>query len=437
MSASAADADADAIGSLDATHDPALRSWVVSANADHTDFPIQNLPYGRFRHPGERAWRMGVAIGDRVLDLREAGLADFSDMVELLQLPVSERRALRARISQALAQESPQQSQLLPALHAIDAVQLGLPCDTRDYTDFYIGIHHATAVGKLFRPDNPLLPNYKWLPIGYHGRASTLLASGTPVRRPCGQLAPAANAAPELQPTKRLDYELELGIVIGRPNPLGERIPLAEAESHMVGLTLLNDWSARDIQAWEYQPLGPFLAKNFATTLSPWIVTLEALAPFRRALQRPADDPPSLPYLDSAENRARGAFNIALEVWLQTDAMRSAGLKPVRIASSNFADAAYWTVAQLIAHHTVNGCALSAGDLLGTGTLSGPLPEQAGSLLELTGGGKRSLALPNGENRTFLEDGDLVTLRASAIAPGARRIGFGNCTAMTMAAQQP
>lgn len=419
---------------LDATHDPALRSWVGSANAADADFPVQNLPLGRFHLPGEAEWRLATAIGDHVLDLQAAGFVDHGDMARLLAAPADERRALRLALSLALRTGSDAAPRVAPHLYAMSSVELGLPCDTRDYTDFYVGIHHATAVGRLFRPDNPLLPNYKWVPIGYHGRASTLAASGHTFVRPHGQLAGAAGEPPVLAPTKRLDYELELGIVIGAGNPAGEPVPLAQAEDHVAGLTLLNDWSARDVQAWEYQPLGPFLAKNFATTLSPWIVTLEALAPFRRPFERPAGDPAPLPYLDSEANRRAGAFDLMLEVWLHTATQRERGEAPVCLARSNFAEAAYWTVAQLVTHHTVNGCALSPGDVMGTGTLSGPRPEQAGSLLELTQGGKAPVTLPSGETRTFLQDGDTVTLRAFAEGPGVRRIGFGACTATVLRA---
>jgi fumarylacetoacetase len=303
-----------------------------------------------------------------------------------------------------------------------------------DYTDFYVGIHHATAVGKLFRPDNPLLPNYKWVPIGYHGRASTLIASGTPFKRPMGQLKAPDADVPRLAPTQRLDLELELGIVIGQPSAMGEPVPMARAEEHVFGLTLFNDWSARDVQAWEYQPLGPFLAKNFASTVSPWIVTLEALAPFRQPFVRDAADPQPLPYLSSEANRRAGVINVDLEVLLQTERMRQAGQAPEVISRSNFADAAYWTVAQLVAHHTVGGCSLSAGDLFGSGTLSGPRPEQAGSLLELTAGGKQPITLANGEQRTFLQDGDTLILRGACQRAGYRRIGFGECAGTVLPA---
>jgi fumarylacetoacetase len=411
----------------DATHDPSLESWVESANDPAGDFPIQNLPFGRFREAGQGgAWRVGVAIGDAVLGLRAAGLIESDDMARLLVAPPASRAALRARLSAGLRRGSPQEAALSRALLPRTQVELGLPCEIGGYTDFYTGIHHATAVGRIFRPDNPLLPNYKWVPIGYHGRTSSILPSAHAFHRPRGQVKPLEAAAPVLAPTERLDYELELGIIVGPGNALGEPVPLAEAESHVFGMTLLNDWSARDVQSWEYQPLGPFLAKNFATTLSPWIVTLEALAPFREPFRRPGGDPAPLPYLDSAANRERGVIGIDLEVWLETGRMRAAGEAAVRLSQSNYRDA-YWTLAQLVAHHTVNGCNLQPGDLLGTGTLSGPGPGQGGSLLELTGGGKRPIELPNGESRTFLADGDAVILRAFCRRKELRRIGFGEC----------
>jgi len=412
---------------IDATHDATLTSWVSSANTDHTDFPIQNLPYGRWRPRGSsEPWRVAVAIGDSLLDLAGAGFTASTDIAEVLALPVAARRALRAQLSAALATGSPSEHSLRAHLHPIDQVELGLPCDTRDYTDFYTGIHHAMKVGALMRPDNPLLPNYKWVPIGYHGRASSLVASGTAFHRPRGQLKPPHLDIPSLQPSKRLDYELELGIVIGAGNALGAPVSIEDAEAHVVGLTLLNDWSARDVQGWEYQPLGPFLAKNFATTLSPWIVTLEALAPFRAPFTRPAEDPQPLPYLDSAQTRASGVIDIDLTVSLQSERMRAEGGGEVLLSHSNYHDA-YWTLGQLVAHHTVNGCNLGTGDLLGTGTLSGPAAEQGASLLELSNGGKSTLTLPNGETRTFLEDGDEVILRGECRREGFRRIGLGEC----------
>ncbi|NWF48246.1 fumarylacetoacetase [Hydrogenophaga sp. D2P1] len=420
------------MNAIDNTHNPALRSWVETANEPASDFPVQNLPFGRFKVEDDPEWRIGVAIGDQVLDLRAAGLIHFSDMNRLIRLKPETRRELRAQISAGLAAGSPQQDRWSRHLHPQGAVELGLPCDIRDYTDFYVGIHHATAVGKLFRPDNPLLPNYKWVPIGYHGRASTIQPSGHSFHRPLGQIKGPDTDAPMLAPTKRLDLELELGYVIGRPNAMGHPIPLAEAEDHVFGVTLFNDWSARDFQAWEYQPLGPFLSKNFASTLSPWMVTLEALAPFRQALQRPAGDPPPLPYLRAEASERAGAFDIDLDVLLQTARMRAEGHEPEVISRSNAAQAAYWSLAQLVTHHTVNGCALSAGDLFGSGTLSGPKPEQAGSLLELTVGGKQAITLGNGERRTFLEDGDSITLRGRCTRTGFQSIGFGECTATVL-----
>ena len=425
------------MGKPDATHDPALTSWVESANDPAGDFPIQNLPFGRFREPRSSApWRIGVAIGDQVLALADTGLLESIDMAHLLAAPESARRELRAALSDGLRHGSAQQSSWQKALLPRVAVELGLPCEIRGYTDFYSGIHHATTVGRLFRPDTPLLPNYKWVPIAYHGRSSSILASGRSFPRPRGQIKGPGSTSPAVSATERLDYELELGIIVGPGNPLGDPVPLDEAEAHVFGLTLLNDWSARDIQAWEYQPLGPFLAKNFATTLSPWIVTLEALAPFRESFVRPDDDPAPLPYLDSAANRAAGVVAIELEVWLETKRMRERGDPPVRLSQSNYRDA-YWTLAQLIAHHTVNGCNLESGDLLGTGTLSGPEPRQGGSLLELSMGGRQPISLPDGESRAFVADGDTIILTAFCQREGFRRIGFGECRATVAAATVP
>ena len=420
------------LSGLDATHAPNTHSWVESANAPDTDFPIQNLPFGRFRHNALEPWQIGVAIGDRVLDLHATGLIDHYDMHRLMAAPVAQRRALRLAIWEGLCEGSALQKVWADALLRQTEVELGLPCEVGDYTDFYTGIHHATTVGKLFRPDNPLLPNYKWVPIGYHGRASSIGASGQQFHRPKGQTLKPGAAVPDFGPSARIDYELELGAWVGMGNALGAPVSIADAEEHVFGLTLLNDWSARDVQAWEYQPLGPFVAKNFATTVSPWLVTMEALAPFRAPFVRDAADPQPLPYLDGEANRARGALDVQLEVWLQTPAMRAAGEGGVRLSQSNMRDA-YWTLAQLVAHHTVNGCNLRAGDLLGTGTLSGPAPEQGGSLLELTLGGQQPITLPNGEVRTFLQDGDTVILRGTCEAEGARRIGFGDCRGTLLA----
>jgi fumarylacetoacetase len=427
---------------LDPTHDPARRSWVASANATAADFPIQNLPFGRFRRAGRaEPWRIGVAIGDRILDLaaaRAAGGWDAEvaamleplaagDLNRFMALGAAARRRLRAALADALDADRGRPA-LAEALLAQADAEMTVPCAIGHYTDFYSGIHHATAVGRLLRPDQPLLPNYRWVPVGYHGRASSIVASGHAVRRPNGQTLAAGAETPSFGPSRRLDYELELGFVIGTGNALGEPIPMSEAEDHLFGVCLLNDWSARDLQSWEYQPLGPFLAKNFASTVSPWLVTIEALAPFRAPLSRAAGEPLPLPYLDSPANRATGAFDIVLEAWLHTAAMRAAGRAPVRLSRANAKDAAYWTAAQLVTHHACGGCNLQPGDLLGSGTLSGADPSEAGSLLELSEGGSQPVALGEGETRAFLADGDTLTLRAACERPGARRIGFGDCT---------
>jgi fumarylacetoacetase len=429
---------------LDTTHDPRLSSWLESANDPASDFPIQNLPFGRFRRAGAMdAWRVGVAIGDQVLDLTQAAVQDgwtdaererlaplaHGDLQAFMALGPTARRAVRAQLSQALAAGSPWQAALAACLVPQSQAVMGLPCEVGDYTDFYTSIHHATAIGKQFRPDNPLLPNYQWVPIGYHGRASSLVPSGQSFQRPRGQIK-GEGPEPAYAPSRRMDYELELGALIGRGNTLGEPIPMANAEQHLFGLLLLNDWTARDIQSWEYQPLGPFLSKNFATALSPWVVTLDALAPFRVPFHRPAGHPAPLPHLDDANHRDHGAIDIVLEVWLKT----AQGGEAVRLSQSNYRDA-YWTLAQLVAHHTSNGCNLRAGDLFGSGTLSGPDPGQGGSLMELTVGGKQPLSLPGGEKRTFLEDGDTVILRAYCERPGQRRIGFGECAGTVLAAR--
>ena len=419
---------------IDGTHNPELTSWVASANDPATDFPVQNLPFGSFRPKGSSdALRIGVAIGDQVLDLRAAGLCEQSDMNALMATGAEERRLLRSAISHFLRGSSAD-AKAQTCLLAQSDVEMALPCRIGDYTDFYTSIHHATTVGRQFRPENPLLPNYKWVPIGYHGRASSIGVSGQFFPRPHGQIKAPDAAEPVLAATRRLDCELEVGVFIGTPNQLGDAVSMKDAESHVFGLALFNDWSARDIQPWEYQPLGPFLSKNFASTVSPWIVTTEALAPFRSAFERPEGDPQPLPYLDSEANRSAGAFDVELEMWLQTAQMRGAGHGGDRLATSNF-NTAYWTVAQMVAHHTVNGCNLQAGDLLGTGTLSGPEANQAGSLLELSHGGKKPIELSSGETRTFLEDGDTIILRGYCMREGARRIGFGECRGTVLPAR--
>jgi fumarylacetoacetase len=422
---------------VDATHDPALKSWVASANG-HLDFPIQNLPFGVFSMGGIR--RGGVAIGDKILDLlalaeselldgdaQDAALAASGNSLNmLLALPAQARQALRQRISVLLSDAS-LKTAVEYMLHPAKDCTMHLPARIGDYTDFYVGVHHAMNVGKLFRPDNPLLPNYKHVPIGYHGRASSIRVSGAPVRRPSGQLKRPDSDQPIFAPVQRLDYELELGVWIGEGNTLGSPIEIGQAGQHVAGLCLLNDWSARDVQAWEYQPLGPFLAKNFLTTISPWIVTAEALAPYRTAqAPRPEGDPKPLPYLLDAGDQKTGAFAITLEVTIQTARMRAAGLAPHRLSLSA-ASHMYWTVAQLVAHHTSNGCDLRPGDLLGTGTISAPTAEGYGSLLETTRGGAEPISLPGGETRTFLQDGDEIALSGRLSARGHVGIGFGPC----------
>jgi fumarylacetoacetase len=428
---------------LNETHDPQLRSWVASANAPHCDFPIQNLPFGIIKAHAGAAACGAVAIGDQILSLAAAcGTAAFaagevgplaaraaqaaagSSLNALMALGHESWSALRLALSRALREAAPQRSRLENCLLAQSTVQGLLPAQIADYTDFYTSIYHATAVGRLMRPDNPLFPNYKWLPIGYHGRGSSIGVSGQQFHRPCGQRLPPGAASPVFGPSQRLDYELELGVFIGTGNEPGCPIAIGEAESHVFGLCLLNDWSARDLQGWEAQPLGPFLAKNFATTISPWIVTLEALEPFRAPWSRAASDPQPLPYLDSQALRERGAFDIELEVLIQTAAMRERSQNAVRLSRSNYRDA-YWSLSQMVAHHSVNGCNLQPADLLGTGTQSGPDPAEAGSLLELSHGGRQALTLPNGEQRRFLQDGDEIALRAWCERAGTRRIGFG------------
>jgi len=431
------------LAAINHTHDPAARSWVDSANASGTDFPIQNLPFAVFRTQGSNeAFRAGVAIGDQVLDLARLSQSGCLEGLALQAAQAGAEPSLNRLMGMGPAAWSALRHALFallqagasaPLVQAVRAcllpqsgVEYTVPAKIGDYTDFYTSVHHATNIGKLFRPDNPLLPNYKWVPIGYHGRASSIGISGQSFVRPQGQLKAPEAQAPVLAPSQRLDIELELGIFIGQGNAQGDPIAMPDAENHVFGICLLNDWSARDIQAWEYQPLGPFLSKNFASTLSPWVVTLEALAPYRVPFTRPTGDPQPLPYLDSEANRSAGALDIQLQVGLQTAAMRSAGASDATICRTSYRHA-YWTVAQMVTHHTVNGCNLQPGDLFGSGTLSGPTPDQAGALIELTQGGKSPITLPNGERRTFLEDGDAVVLRGWCEKAGAARIGFGEC----------
>jgi fumarylacetoacetase len=391
-----------------------------------------------------------VAIGDQILDLSATADAKLLDeqlthlvracldvgaLNPLLEAGQAQMRALRAEVSALLRDDTATgrsardraETVLVPS----STVDLLVPVRIGDYTDFYASIHHATNVGRMFRPDNPLLPNYKWVPIGYHGRASSIVPSGRAIRRPVGQTRDDAEAPPVFGPSRRVDYELEIGAVIGRGNGLGTPIPISTAEAHLAGLCLVNDWSARDIQTWEYQPLGPFLAKSFATTVSPWLVTLDALAPFRApAAERASTDPAPLPYLEDDEDRAYGGFAIEVSVWLTSARMRAEGREPFRVSEANFASSLYWTLAQLVAHHTSNGCNLRPGDLLASGTVSGPSAESRGCLLERTWRGSEPLTLPTGETRRFLEDGDEVSMRGRCERPGFRPIGFGECRGM-------
>ena len=434
---------------INETHDLNLTSWVRSANDSQCDFPIQNLPFAIFRREGSKEeFRGGVAIGDQIIDLVLAhksglftGLAQEGldkccapKLNEYMAMGHHVWSALRLALSKALRVGAAAEEKLSDCLIAQEDAEYDLPCTIGDYTDFYTSVHHATSIGALFRPDNPLLPNYKWVPIGYHGRASSIGVSGQTFHRPVGQTKAPDALEPSFGPCKRLDYELEMGIYIGKSNELGDPIAIDQADQHVFGLCLFNDWSARDIQAWEYQPLGPFLAKNFASTVSPWIITTEALAPFRKAWTRNENDPQPLPYLDSAANRSHGSFDVSLDVSIETEQMRTKGEGESRLSQSSFVHS-YWTVGQMVAHHTVNGCNMQPGDLLGSGTQSGPNHEEAGSILELTKGGKESLTLNNGEQRTFIEDGDVIIMRGWCESAGAARIGFGEVRGQVLPAK--
>jgi fumarylacetoacetase len=435
------------------THRTDLVSWVDSANVPGIDFPIQNLPLGVFRPRGtDEPWRVGTAIGDQVVDLAAAARSGLLEgaasragsrcaspsLNALIALEPVHWGALRLQLSRLLRNGTPEgeRARRLRAelLVGTTEVELALPVAAGDYSDFYASIHHATNVGRMLRPDQPLMPNYKWVPIGYHGRASSLVVGGTPVRRPRGQTNADPSGPPQVGPTSRLDYEAEVGFVVGLGNPFGEPIPIGQAARYLFGICLLNDWSARDIQTWEYQPLGPFLSKSFATSLSPWVVTADALEPFRGPpTPRAPGDPAPLPYLTSPEEQTRGACRVTVEVYLRTARMRSEGTPATRLSSGSLADM-YWTPGQLITHHASNGCPLRPGDVLGSGTISGPSPDARGCLLELTSRGTDPVKLPSGEERRFLEDGDEVTLRGFCEAEGWARIGFGECSGVVMPA---
>lgn len=433
---------------LDLTHDPARRSWVTSAQDPHTHFPLQNLPFGAYLRAGETSPRVGVAIGEEIVDVcalldadllqdeaaRAARACASGRLDELMGLGRGSVRALRQRLSVLLGEESGAFSARERLLVPMPEARLVLPATIGDYTDFYASVHHATNVGSMFRPDHPLLPNYKWIPVGYHGRASSIVVSGTEVVRPYGQTMADDASAPVFGPTRLFDYELEVGVFVGAGNALGQPIPLARAEEHMFGVCLVNDWSARDLQKWEYQPLGPFLAKNFATTISPWVVTIDALAPFRvPASERPADDPRPLPHLAYGADDAPGGLDLRLEVSLSTARMREERIAPQRISHARFAQM-YWTLGQMLTHHASNGCNLRPGDLLASGTVSGPLKENRGCLLELTWRGTEPLTMPTGEERRFLQDGDEVILGGRCERDGHVPIGLGECRGTVVAA---
>src|SRR5687767_10736001 len=434
---------------MNETHDASLRSWVESAKSPATDFPVQNLPFGVFSHGGV-AKSIGVAIGDMILDVTAcaaAGLLSQSAAVDacrdatlnaLMALDPEELSRFRSELSGLLRLDSKGADQakarsrdfLLPAAEAT----LHLPAAIGDYTDFYASVHHATNVGSMFRPDNPLLPNYKYVPIGYHGRASSIVVSGSGVRRPRGQTKSGDASDPSFGPTRMLDYESELGFYVGRGNSPGETIEIGNAPDHIFGFSLVNDWSARDIQAWEYQPLGPFLAKNFATTVSPWVITAEAVEPYRvPASPRPEGDPAPLDYLESRDDQKRGGLAATLEVYLSSSKMRDEGRPPDLLSRAPFSGM-YWTVAQMLAHHASNGCNMRPGDLLASGTVSGESQDSRGCLLELTWRGAKPITLPGGEERKFLMDGDEVTMKGYLEADGQPRIGFGDCRGTILSA---
>ena len=433
---------------LNETHDPARRSFVESANAPDCDFPIQNLPYCMYRPAGTQnaQLRVGVAIGDQILDVAAAapllggGATEIARashapfLNPLMALGPQAWSTLRLGLSRALSTENTNARALQQHLTLMSQAELRLPAAFRNFTDFFASVFHATNAGRMFRPDNPLNPNYKYVPVAYHSRASSVRISGTPIRRPLGQRKGPNDDAPTYGPSRNLDFELELGAFVGTGSELGTPVPIASAGNHVFGYCLLNDWSARDIQAWEYQPLGPFLGKNFGTTISPWVVTAEALAPFRTAAYtRPEGDPAPLPHLDDAQDRASGGLDITLEAYVLTEAMRRDGIAPHRITQTSFA-LIYWTIAQMVAHHTSNGCNLEIGDLLGSGTVSGPEKSSWGSLLELTARGREPLELPGGEKRGFIEDGDEIIFRGHCAKSGAARIGFGECRGVILPA---
>ena len=439
---------------MNETHDPALTSWIESANSPDTDFPIQNLPFGVFSRRGEVERRVGVAIGDKIVDVAEslganlwtgeardvARWCDRPTLNELMQAPKDSLSRFRARLSELLAGTPGDEDAINPlppgALVQMSDARMHAPAQIGDYTDFYASIYHATNVGKMFRPESPLLPNYKYVPIGYHGRASSIVLSGSDVKRPSGQSLPTGSSTPTFGPSQMLDYEAEVGFFVGKGNELGDPIAIADAEEHLFGVCLVNDWSARDIQSWEYQPLGPFLSKSFATSISPWVVTLEALEPYRiPAFFRPPGDPAPLEYLSSDRDKNEGGIDLVIEVYIRSMMMRESHLRPSRLSAASLADM-YWTPAQMLTHHTSNGCNLQPGDLFASGTVSGPERDSQGCMLELTRRGAEPVALPTGEERKFLHDGDEIILRGYLRREGAARIGLGECSGLIVASPQ-
>ena len=439
---------------MNKTHDPALTSWIESANSADTDFPIQNLPFGVFSRKGDSERRVGVAIGDQIVDIGEslsanlwsgkardvARWCDRPSLNELMQAPRDSLSQFRARLSELLTGTPGDDSVINPlppgALVPMADAVMFRPAEIGDYTDFYASIYHATSVGKIFRPDSPLLPNYKYVPIGYHGRASSIVISGAEITRPNGQMLPNGAKDPTFGPTQMLDYEAEVGFFVGRGNDLGKPVPIDHAEERLFGICLVNDWSARDIQSWEYQPLGPFLSKSFATTISPWVVTWEALEPYRvPAFFRPPGDPQPLAYLNSEKDRNEGGIDLTIEVYIRSMLMREGRLRPSRLSAASLADM-YWTAAQMLTHHTSNGCNLRPGDLFASGTISGPDKGSQGCMLELTRRGTEPVVLPTGEERKFLHDGDEIILRAYFQREGAARIGLGECAGLIVASSR-
>ena len=439
---------------MNETHDPSLTSWIESANSPDTDFPIQNLPFGVFSRRGESERRVGVAIGDKIVDVGEslsanlwsgeardvARWCDRPTLNELMQAPKDSLSKFRARLSELLAGTPGDEGAINPlppgALVQMSDARMHAPAEIGDYTDFYASIYHATNVGKLFRPDSPLLPNYKYVPIGYHGRASSIVLSGSDITRPSGQALPQGSTTPAFGPSEMLDYEAEIGFFVGKGNELGSPVGIEDAEEHLFGVCLVNDWSARDIQSWEYQPLGPFLSKNFATSISPWVVTWEALEPYRvPAFFRPPGDPAPLHYLLSERDRNEGGIDLTIEVYIRSMMMREGHMRPSRLSAASLADM-YWTPAQMLTHHTSNGCNVRAGDLFASGTVSGPEAGSQGCMLELTRRGAEPIVLPTGEERRFLHDGDEIIMRGYLQREGAARIGLGECSGLIVASPQ-